>query len=1299
MASSLTARSSVIAAAAFAAGLFLAPLTASASTPTLSPKVLQCDGSFQTGTATSHPTPTVSVDEQSAFPGLKIGQARISVTNGTTAALWRFDGNFDLTVSACFTGVANGCTAGDSCRTWTWMYNDPNNTNPVMVGRCTYRETINTLCDQPMVLYAGTITNQNVVPLAAACPASTTTLPSSSQDIPITPAGPLPGAPSVGMSSSALQLSGSTLFATTGTATAWDLPATYALSAWINPTSANGRIISQQSATGGWGIAVGATGGLRHFDSRDVSVTSDVTRGSSMVGGWHLVHLVRRNGIDRRFYVDGVLISTTVAFSSNSFLTHSNNTSLEIGRSNAATEFFNGRIDDLRIIYGSLSDDDILLEWNSQVHKYSANGGVTFTTAAGNYNGGPAYGTQLAVNYAPLESYTTGSRWIFLAQSTFSETATSSVYTPVIDKSSPIAPGLVGTPTGPNDITWTWGMPPRVCLPPGSAAVNYNLIDAPSGATLIPPGNMAHPTFTVGETVAGGPNQIVGRRLRVIDTWGSDLSAPTSVYTFANPPLANSVVPSLLTANGVVISWNQNSNPSYTRYLMSYSADATFATGVSTPVPLSANFTGSSVAVSGLTPGTTYTARVQAFSSRSTDSFIGSATVFVSTTFTMVPGGPTLSGTPLSNTSIQWNWSSVTGAQYYKLFDVAGSTLFSGPALTFTQGGLTTNTQYTATVEAVSVSGAGARTSASVFTLANDPNATAVSATFASSITYTWGGNLNPGYTFYEVGVTTDATFAIVVTTLTVNATTATVTGLFPATTYYARVRSINGSQQFGSFVAIASTRTSNDPAITNIAAPPSAYVPPNGAVGQWQFDESTGTTAADSSGVGNTALLTCVAGGCVSTPTFTAGPAGLGTAVVFTGLANGLVRVPDNAAYAFTDMLTVSAWVNPDTTAQPSGAGLIVRGNGGVENFALDVSGALWRFMPKPGFFASSTNTISVGNWTHVTGVYDSVAGTATIYINGRPASTVVGVPARTAAAHDISIGNRQSAAAAYDRGFLGRIDVVRVQHRALNAAEALAEYQGSFVSTVSAPPPNDKILIGLAPNTFGAPANIIVSVDPRSHPVTMTPAVLDAGLTVIPTGFTLVPNSIVEIVPLVGGAPFTQTLGSSASVSIPYSDANGDNIIDGTSPPLAASNIRIYTLNTTVNRWEALPSFYDPANRRITFFTPHFSVFAMFAPSTIGVALSQVRVYPIPWKPGTKGKFDAPGVTFDRLPTSGTVRILTLAGERVREFTFDGNAAGSVVWDGNSDHGRRTASGVYFARITADDGSSALVKFAIER
>ncbi len=1292
MALSVNPRFSIVT-AAFAAVVLCAAGPAAAAPPTLTPRVLQCDGSFASGVVTSHPTPTVRVEEQSSTPGLKIGQRRLSVLPASTVALWRFDGTFNVFVSSNYTvGCPSGC-----CRTWDYTYNDANGSAGLRTGLCSYTDAVNNNCSvlTVMTLFGA---QQNRAQFGA-CPADPSTLPAATGTAAITPPGPRPGLATNGLSAEAITLNGVNQFATSPNSSSWNLPPTYTLAAWVNAAAVSGRIVSQQG-NGYWGIGVGGGGGLRHFDSREAGGNTDVERGSGLVGGWHLVHLVRRNGTDRRYYIDGRLVGTAVASSTNSFTSHPNTSSLEIGRYVGGTEFLNGSLDDVRIFNDSITDDDIMLEWTTQMHKYSSDSGVTFSTVAGAYSGAPLNGTTAVVTYVPPEPYSATARWRFTAQNIDGESVVGSAYGITIDNLPPIAPALSAVATSANDITWNWGLPPRVCLPPGSASVFYQLVDAPSGASLTPPGNMAYPASTVGENFPGSPNQLTGRQLRVNDNWGAGLSAVTSAYTLANPPLANSVVPSVVSTGSALISWGQNGNPAYTRYLVSMSQDPLFATGVSTPAALANDYTGSSIMFPSLLAGTTYHVRVQSFSGRSSDAFGGAESVFVSTSFTTLPGTPGLGGFALSNVAIQWNWTAVPNAQYYKLFDIAGSTLYTGGALSFIQGGLTTNTQYTSRVEAVSANGAGARGSATAFTLANDPTFPVVNGVFASSITYSWNGNLNPAYTFYEVAVTTDPTFAIIVTTLTISATTATATGLFPGTSYYARVRSVNGSQIYGTgTVNFPVSFTLADPAVTVVLAPPSAYVPPNGSIGQWHFDVGTGTIAADSSVFGNNAYLTCVAAGCVSTPTFAAGPAGLGSAVSFSGLANGLVRVPDTVNYNFNDNITVSAWVNPSSLAQPSGAGIVVRGNGGVENFALDVSLGLYRFMPKPGFVAPSTNTIAVGTWIHLIGVYDSAVGSATLYVNGRPANTVLAVPLRTAAAHDISIGNRQSAAAAYDRGFLGSIDAVRVQQRALNAAEALAEYQGSFVSTVTPPAPNNTVMIGLAPNAFGAPANIFVSIDPVLHPITITPAFLNAGLTVIPTGFTLVPNSIIEVVPIVAGAPFTQTLGSPAILSMPYADANGDNIIDNTSPPLAASALKVYTLNTTVNRWEALPTFVDPATRRVTTYTPHFSVFALFAPMTIGTSLSQVRVYPVPWTPGTRDRFDATGLTFDRLPTTGIIRILNLAGERVREFSFDGSAAGTVSWDGRNDGGGRTASGVYFARITGENGSTALVKFAIER
>ncbi len=872
------------------------------------------------------------------------------------------------------------------------------------------------------------------------------------------------------------------------------------------------------------------------------------------------------------------------------------------------------------------------------------------------------------------------------------DSSVASFTTGVADIEQPLAP--TGVAASNTTINWSWPAVINACAP------TYKDIDATTLGLLFTTAPNVTSWSQGGLTV----NSLSSIRVRADDAFDPDESpnsTPGSAYTLANPPTGMTLT--AVTTGSVTVGWS-STNPGYTRFGVTYSPD-NFATITQTLYTMGDNFTGTSVGIGGLTAGTNYAFRVIAYSGRNTDAFGNIPTAPLNGSVWTRPQTPVVTGVGSSSTQIDWTWPAVTGATGYRLYTAPGGPLLiDTPLLIYPQSGLTINTQYGVEIEAYNVSGTGIRSSpVYAYTLAVDPVAFTVTAVSTRTASFSWGPNGNPPYTFYEVGVAIDPAFTSIVNTLNVNATIATATGLYPETTYYARVRSVSGSQGYGNFVPSAagvSTMTLKDLAITTTSVQTSAYIAPAGTVGQWQFDESTGVTAADSSGFANTAFLTCLNAACVSTPTWVAGPPGMGTAAAYPGLNNSLTRVPDTAGYNFTDKITVSAWVKPTSLSQQNGAGIVVRGNGGgAENFALDVSGSLWRFMPKTGFLVSSTNTISLSNWTHLIGVYDSAVGSATLYVNGRPASTILGVPARTAALHDISIGNRQSAAGAYDRGFLGHIESVRVEHRALNAAEALAEYQGNFTSTVAPISPNNGIQIGLPPNAFGGPATLFVSIDPVQHPILISPASLNAGIAAYPTGYMLVPNSMAEIVPLVNGAPFVLPLGSSATLSMPYLDVNGNNVIDNTNPPLAASAIKMFTLNTTINRWEMLPTFVNASARRVTAFTPHFSVFAMFAPVTIGTALAQVRVYPIPWKPGSNGRFDAPGITFDTLPVNGTIRIMNLAGERIREFTFDGSAAGAVVWNGMTDHGRRAASGVYFARIVGDNGAASLLKFAIER
>lgn len=1268
--------------AASAAAFLLA--AGAAAAPTVTPQTLQCDGTYANGGNTHTPSPRVRVQVQDTT-GLRIGQAGMGATAGLDHALWRFDG-----------GVTVSQSCSSNLTTNLYTYNDPNGSDTMLLGQCDY--------DSPGCgAITSSVTAQGWIPAGlTVCPAAAAA------------AGPVSIFPAAQFGDGAT-FDGSTQFSsvTYNRTGLGDRLATYTISAWIKTGTNSGtqQIISEQGPAGTWRLRLDGAN-LTLVDTRN-SPTA-ISGGNVTANVWHKVDAVRINGLETRLYIDGARVFTGVATSTDSFVNHPISHPILIGKLEGGAEFFNGQIDELRVVDSALSDDDIFLEYNgSNLHKYTGGGASSpYSTVFGGLPG--ANGDTDLKTYqmpSPSEDVTTASapnqRWTFEAQNTGSASTISSTFTVTIDQTVPTVPqGFSGSPSGANAVTWSWTAPSHFCALAGT--VHYNLFDAVNGgAALNPPGNIAFPATSV--TESGTANQLLARRLTATDTWGtSPLTASASAYT-------NASVPSGLTATNVstgslVATWNANGNPGYTRYEVTYTTDPNFVVGVSTRVGIADNYTATSVGITGLSSGSTYYVRVYAFNGRSSDPYGGvRSSSFASMTLVAVPPAPTLTGTANSTTQVTWSWTSASGATGYTLYDSPTQAVLFGPngaALSFSSATLSPNTRYDAEVEAVLPAPAppSGRGHGFVYTKANAPSSPSVYTVYETSAVYAWNPNGNPSDTFYQIVVGTDPAFGIVTSTLTVSTPTVVATGLLPGVTYYAHVEAISGGQIETGYGVTLTTVTRPDPSITVDSAPPSPYVAPSGLVGAWQFDENTGTTTADGSGNGNTGNFGCAAAACVSTPTFAAGPVGLGSAASFTGQAGGVVLTNTGAPFNFTTSVTIEAWVNPTTSAQPASAGLVGLGKAGIEDFALDVSShASYEFLTSAGGsefkLTVPTATIVAGQWAYVVGVYDSAHSTATLYVNGvAAASTPVG-GVRANVHPVLAIGNRQDGSGNYTLPFSGKIDSVRVIAGALTAAQVAADYNGGFISSVTPGGLNAGIIVALPPNAFGAPAQIYVTNDPVNHPIRITAAELNAGLTVTPPGLTMVPGSLVEVVPVVGGVPFTTPLGSSATLTIPYKDPNNTGLISGTNPPLAAGGIQMYTLNTAVNVWTQLPTVVDKNGHAASGQTPHFSLFGLFAPATVASNLAGVKVFPVPWKPGSRSRFDAAGVTFSNLPAAGFIRILTLAGKRVREFTFNGVSAGSAVWDGNNDDGRRAASGVYFARITSLDNSNVIVKFAIER
>src|SRR5438128_9156769 len=95
------------------------------------------------------------------------------------------------------------------------------------------------------------------------------------------------------------------------------------------------------------------------------------------------------------------------------------------------------------------------------------------------------------------------------------------------------------------------------------------------------------------------------------------------------------------------------------------------------------------------------------------------------------------------------------------------------------------------------------------------------------------------------------------------------------------------------------------------------AAAPTQGLVGYWKFDESTGTTAIDSSGLGNNGTLT-------NGPTWTAGK--VNGALSFDG-TNDYVELPNEASFNFTNNFAVSVWMKTPGFAKPW-ASLVSKGD-----------------------------------------------------------------------------------------------------------------------------------------------------------------------------------------------------------------------------------------------------------------------------------------------------------------------------------------------------------------------------------
>ncbi|MBI2363146.1 MAG: fibronectin type III domain-containing protein, partial [Elusimicrobia bacterium] len=351
----------------------------------------------------------------------------------------------------------------------------------------------------------------------------------------------------------------------------------------------------------------------------------------------------------------------------------------------------------------------------------------------------------------------------------FSATVTTATFPPL-----PAVPGsLSGTALSTASVGWSWAA--------AADAAGYELFAASGSAFPLAAGPSTAAVLT-----GLGPNAPSGVAVRGVNPSGpGPLSAPATVYTLAEAPSALGVLS--VGSTTAVVSWSGGANPAGTLYALEVAVDAgAFASAATT--------TASGLSVEGLSPGTTYAFRVRALNADLVaTAYSASASTQTRPALPGLPGVP--SGSAVGVSSIQWTWAAASDAAAYRVFSASSPSDLVGSVTVppFFQTGLSPNSTAAVLAAGVNPTGLGPLSGASsaVYTLANAPTGSALSAVYATSASFSWGLNGNPAWTTAELERSADGSSFTQVYLGT--GVTRSVTDLLVCTSYYLRVRNLNG--------------------------------------------------------------------------------------------------------------------------------------------------------------------------------------------------------------------------------------------------------------------------------------------------------------------------------------------------------------------------------------------------------------------------------------------------------------------------------------------------------------------------
>ena len=206
------------------------------------------------------------------------------------------------------------------------------------------------------------------------------------------------------------------------------------------------------------------------------------------------------------------------------------------------------------------------------------------------------------------------------------------------------------------------------------------------------------------------------------------------------------------------------------------------------------------------------------------------------------------------------------------------------------------------------------------------------------------------------------------------------------------------------------------------------------GLVGWWGFDEGTGTTARDGSGLNNHGTL-------MNAPTWTTGQ--VGGALSFDGV-NDFVNILDHSSLRIADNVTVKAWINPNSNVNfPH-----ILGKQLWSEYAYGlviISNRFWatkRRAPDGVISRVNSNVVAdIGTWHHV--VMTFRRPNLRIYVNGIFRSETLVDSFIITDTQPVRIGTPDVTSTS--RWFHGLIDEARIYNRALFSTEISAIFNAT--------------------------------------------------------------------------------------------------------------------------------------------------------------------------------------------------------------------------------------------------------------